>query len=109
MIWFHILITLLSLSITILILKVLIPFLKNKDVGQKILDDGPIWHKKKEGTPTMGGVSFVIASLVSMPLCFFITLGKNSNRESILFFNVIIFCLLNAMIGFIDDIAKVKK
>ena len=34
----------------------LIPYLKKLKYGQTILDEGPNWHKSKEGTPTMGGV-----------------------------------------------------
>ena len=43
--------------ITAVILRFLIPYLKSIKMGQKILDIGPRWHKSKEGTPTMGGVS----------------------------------------------------
>ncbi|MEG1870070.1 MAG: phospho-N-acetylmuramoyl-pentapeptide-transferase, partial [Oscillospiraceae bacterium] len=34
---------------------VVIPFLHKLKYGQTILDIGPSWHKKKQGTPTMGG------------------------------------------------------
>ena len=47
-----------------IILRFLIPLLKSKKVGQKILEIGPRWHKSKEGTPTMGGAAFIIAILV---------------------------------------------
>ena len=52
--------------VTVLLLKWLIPVLKSKKVGQKILDIGPRWHKSKEGTPTMGGVAFIMAILIAM-------------------------------------------
>ena len=42
----------------------LIPVLKSRKVGQKILDIGPRWHKSKEGTPTMGGICFILAMVV---------------------------------------------
>ena len=51
---------------TVLLLKWLIPVLKSKKVGQKILDIGPRWHKSKEGTPTMGGIAFIIAMTVTL-------------------------------------------
>ena len=47
--------------LTLLILKRLVVYLRMKAFGQKILEDGPIWHKSKEGTPTMGGISFVVS------------------------------------------------
>ncbi len=40
--------------------RILIPRLIEKKMGQKILAIGPRWHVKKEGTPTMGGLAFVL-------------------------------------------------
>ena len=45
----------LTFVITVVISHKLIPVLKSKKMGQKILEIGPRWHKSKEGTPTMGG------------------------------------------------------
>ena len=56
--------------ITALVTKKLIPVLKKNQIGQKILEIGPSWHKKKEGTPTMGGASFVAASLAALLFIF---------------------------------------
>ena len=39
----------------------LIPMLRKLHFGQTILEDGPKWHKKKQGTPIMGGFMFIIA------------------------------------------------
>ena len=49
---------------TVLISKKLIPILKSHKMGQKILEIGPRWHKSKEGTPTMGGIAFIIPSVI---------------------------------------------
>ena len=54
---------LITALVTAVILRFLIPYLKSKKLGQKILDIGPRWHKSKEGTPTMGGISFILASV----------------------------------------------
>ena len=44
----------------------LIPWLRKLKFGQTILDIGPIWHKKdKQGTPTMGGMMFIIGTIVA--------------------------------------------
>lgn len=43
----------------------LIPVLIRLKFGQEIREIGPKWHKKKAGTPTMGGVIFIIASLLT--------------------------------------------
>ena len=58
--------TLAVFIITAVTLRFLIPKLKSWKMGQKILDIGPRWHKSKEGTPTMGGLSFIFASLITL-------------------------------------------
>ena len=39
---------------------VVIPFLHKLKFGQTILDIGPKWHKNNQGTPTMGGILFIV-------------------------------------------------
>ena len=38
----------------------IIPWLRKLKFGQTILEEGPKWHKSKQGTPTMGGIMFII-------------------------------------------------
>ncbi len=56
----------LAFGVTALLGFAVIPTLYKLKFGQKILDIGPSWHKKKEGTPTMGGVMFVIGLIVAV-------------------------------------------
>ena len=56
-----VLITLGVFALTALAEWILIPILRSHKAGQRILDIGPRWHKSKEGTPTMGGLSFLAA------------------------------------------------
>ena len=42
----------------------LIPALRALHAGQSIKEIGPNWHKNKEGTPTMGGIMFIVAVIV---------------------------------------------
>ena len=95
--------------LTAVILRFLIPYLKSKKMGQKILEIGPRWHKSKEGTPTMGGLSFLIAiSLVAATLL--TVLYAKTNDNSLLFPVIcLIFAVLNAVIGMIDDRTKFAK
>ena len=44
----------------------LIPFLRRMKFGQTILDIGPAWHKKKQDTPTMGGIMFVAGATIAI-------------------------------------------
>ena len=41
---------------------VLVPYLRKIKAGQAIREDGPTWHMSKTGTPTMGGLMFIIAT-----------------------------------------------
>ena len=56
---------LLSFLITIILGKFLIPFLHKLKYGQTILEIGPSWHKNKQGTPTMGGIMFIVGTVVA--------------------------------------------
>ncbi|MBQ7225029.1 MAG: phospho-N-acetylmuramoyl-pentapeptide-transferase [Clostridia bacterium] len=87
----------------------LIPVLKKNSVGQKILEIGPKWHKNKEGTPTMGGIGFIAAILLSSIVCLIVMFNNVESREIALLFNIICYALLNGVIGIIDDLAKLKK
>lgn len=52
-----------SLFVSAIGTKLLIPYLRHKQFGQFIREEGPQAHKKKAGTPTMGGVMIVLVSL----------------------------------------------
>ena len=88
--------------------KVLIPVLIEKKMGQKILAIGPRWHMKKEGTPTMGGLCFVLPILC----CGFLgcaVLSGHTPRQSVVFLLLtVLFSLLNAAVGIVDDLAKFR-
>lgn len=94
----------------------LIPVLHKLKYGQTILDIGPKWHKaKKEGTPTMGGIGFIIAVTV----CFtagMVIFGFNGanytgehKAEFIRAVSGMIMALMFGAMGFLDDFIKVKK
>ncbi len=100
---------LITLALTVVILIKLIPYLKSKKIGQKILEIGPRWHKNKEGTPTMGGISFIIASLFAVVATIIIFYENFENKDLILLVNIFSFAILNALIGLIDDVAKMRK
>lgn len=95
--------------VTSLMTKKLIPVLKQNQIGQKILEIGPNWHKKKEGTPTMGGVSFVASSLASLLFVFIAFQNDIDQREKLLLINVFAYGMLNFFVGVVDDLAKMKK
>lgn len=100
---------LVSLLGTVLISRPLIPYLKSKKMGQKILEIGPRWHKNKEGTPTMGGLAFIAASVVAALLVAGVLFWQNRLKDGIPFFSVLAYGILNALVGVVDDWAKLRK
>ncbi len=76
-----------------------IPALKRLRLGQNIREDGPKEHLKKTGTPIMGGIVFIVVSLV---LCFLLKI--DSSFYPILFLTFGFF-----LVGFVDDYLKVVK
>lgn len=82
----------------------LVPFLKKIKAGQSIKEIGPTWHRSKEGTPTMGGVMFILATTAAvLALCW----GEFQKGEWAPAF-VLIFALIYGAIGFLDDFEKLK-
>lgn len=101
--------TLFIFGFTVFNLKKLIPVLSSRHMGQKILDIGPRWHKSKEGTPTMGGVAFIIAGIVTFLAFLLIFSSRMERRDVLLIVNTMVYGILNALIGMIDDMAKIRK
>ncbi len=102
---------LVSFAITAISGKYLIPFLHKLKYGQTILDIGPSWHKKKQGTPTMGGLMFilgiVIATVVSVILYSTLHGGFGVNEKFVI--TGLFMAVCYGAIGFIDDYIKVVK
>ncbi len=86
-----------ALILAIILGPVTIPILHRLKFGQEIREIGPSWHKKKTGTPTMGGFIFIISSVV-VTLIFI--------RNPLVLF-LLLFSVLFGVIGFIDDFIKV--
>lgn len=75
--------------------------LRERQLGQSIRDDGPQSHKKKAGTPTMGGGLILLSTI--LPCLFWVDL-KNS-----LVWSALIVIWGFGLIGYIDDWLKVSK
>ena len=87
---------------TAVIARKFIPVLKSIKMGQKILDIGPRWHKSQEGTPTMGGLFFIIP-ILAVGIVFAVI-----NKDYTMYIHLA-FALLNGIIGFADDYVKFFK
>lgn len=80
---------------------VLIPMLRALKAGQSILEIGPHWHNKKAGTPLMGGLMFIFATILCL-------LGNLPVMKDYTAFFVLGMSLCMGLIGFLDDFCKVK-
>ena len=85
----------------------LIPFLIKVKFGQEIREEGPAWHQKKSGTPTMGGFIFIIATTVAVVLGAFITEVGEYAEDTMCLAAMFFAALGFGVIGFIDDYIKV--
>ena len=85
----------------------LIPLLIKVKFGQEIREEGPKWHQKKSGTPTMGGFIFITATVVAAVAGTFIT-DAGKYVEDTMRLSAMVFAALGfGAIGFIDDYIKV--
>ena len=85
--------------------KYYIPWLIRQKAGQEIREDGPTWHMKKSGTPTMGGVMFILAVALVLLTVGFAGMLKGQFVHIFVF----VFALAFGLIGFLDDWEKIKK
>ncbi len=108
-----------SSVITALLGFVFIPWLKKIKFGQTILEIGPRWHKSKEGTPTMGGLMFIIGTVAAIAVTAVtdkmmggdITVGEGviPAEMKIKLWSGVIMAVTFGLIGFVDDYIKVAK
>ena len=97
----------------------LIPYLHKLHFGQTILEIGPKWHKKKQGTPTMGGLMFIAAIVIVTIISTMVYIFTGSNfievyfadipREAVFIFAGLGLAVANGLIGFVDDYTKIVK
>lgn len=105
--------------VTGLLGNVIIPWLHKLKFGQTILDIGPNWHKKKQGTPTMGGMMFIIGIVVAIVTGFVTDKLRGGNIvsgnslvpaiDNTKFWAGLLMALGFALVGYADDYIKVVK
>lgn len=104
----------LALSVGVFLLTVLaewrlIPVLRSHKAGQRILEIGPRWHKAKEGTPTMGGIGFILAALIGASAFFILRAVRGTAMTEVPLALTLAFAVGNGAIGFVDDYCKLVK
>ncbi|MGX7031431.1 phospho-N-acetylmuramoyl-pentapeptide-transferase [Vagococcus zengguangii] len=94
-----------SFAITVTIMPFFIGYFQMKKHGQQIREEGPKWHNSKAGTPTMGGVVFLIAIVLTS----FLTATFVKNIVTTTLFSLLFILVLYGIVGFLDDFIKIFK
>ena len=98
----------LTFLFTVAIIKMLVPKL-SKIAKQPIYEEGPKWHIKKSGTPTMGGIGFIIPMCIAFIVSVIFLFDSSKNLDGISILITLGFSVLNALVGVVDDITKLKR
>lgn len=98
-----------SFLLTVIISKIVIPILRGHKIGQSIRLEGPVSHRSKAGTPTMGGICFIMAMLVALAVMTVIYAVFDRQRELIPLALTLALALANGLVGFVDDYCKLVK
>ena len=87
----------------------LIKWFRARRIGQKILEIGPNWHKEKEGTPFMGGLGFMVGTVLVLLVFFVVHAFLGDSSDYIPLSLTLGFAVANGVIGLIDDTYKLQK
>ena len=98
-----------SFILTAVLCHYIIPILRRKKIGQAIREEGPDWHKSKAGTPTMGGICFIMAIMIALLGATVWYAVKGEQRSLIPLALTMALAVMNGMIGFVDDYCKLLK
>ena len=96
-------------ALSVVLLYYIIPILKGHKIGQYLREEGPSWHTSKAGTPTMGGICFIMAILlVTAGFTVYYAL-RNEQKQLIPLALTLGLGVFNGLIGFVDDYCKLLK
>ena len=98
------LIAAIAFAVSMLVTARMIPLLRHRQFGQFIREEGPQAHLSKAGTPTMGGIAFIIGITVAIVASMFMK-GSEATGKIAILLSMFAF----GAIGFIDDYNKVAK
>ena len=96
----YLLTALVAFALMLVLGPILIPLLHRLKFGQVEREEGPASHKQKQGTPTMGGIAFLIAILIATLL-----FGMSGMEFTL---PALLATFAFGLVGFLDDFIKVK-
>ena len=79
----------------------LLPVLRALKAGQSIREVGPTWHNYKSGTPMMGGLMFIVSTLICL------VINSFKMQDYTVFFTLAL-SMCFGLVGFLDDFFKLK-
>lgn len=94
-----------AFSVSFLTLPPYIKWLKQQQINQFLREEGPQSHQHKAKTPTMGGVCFIFSTMVTT-LAYWFICHKQIDLSACL---VLFASLICALVGLMDDMAKVRQ
>ncbi|MBP3323637.1 MAG: phospho-N-acetylmuramoyl-pentapeptide-transferase [Clostridia bacterium] len=109
---FSTLAVIIAFGVTALLGIVMIPWLRKIKFGQTIREDGPTWHLSKQGTPTMGGMMFIIGTVSAVSICFSLFAAIEGGETMLSIVKVVAgigMALCMGIVGFMDDFISIKK
>ena len=95
-----------SFIVTAVLCRFIIPALSKKHVEQSIREEGPKSHLSKAGTPTMGGICFIMGMLLALSCVAVLYFVRQRQSELIPLALTLMLALVNGLIGLFDDCKK---
>lgn len=92
-----------AFAMAIVLGPIVIPWLKKMKFGKEIYELGPQTHKKKQGTPQMGGIIFAVPALIAA-----LSFSYGDARWDFMLI-VLVSALGFGLVGFIDDFLKIRR
>ena len=103
---FQMIMLMISFITSVILALIIIPILRKVKVGQIERDDGPKSHLKKQGTPTMGGIIFMLAIIICVTGTYIYLRIKNETAIAHNLLPMLCLTIGFGVIGFIDDFKK---
>jgi phospho-N-acetylmuramoyl-pentapeptide-transferase len=98
-----------SFAVTAILCHYIIPALAAKHIGQSIRAEGPKSHLSKAGTPTMGGICFIMGMLIVLGVMAVVYATRGTQRALLPMALTLCLALGNGLIGLFDDFRKLMK
>lgn len=96
-----------ALAVTILCTPIAIRFFRAKGLGQEIRTEGPQGHEGKRGTPTMGGVVIIVATVVGYAVSHLLVINQAGRGPTASGLLALFLMVGMGLIGFLDDFVKI--